>query len=80
MTCPKCLSANSICIDSRITKENSIRRRRRCADCDYRWTTYEVSDEDYYNLVRRNARIAKALQAACNALANEIDVKGNIQI
>ncbi len=43
-------------IDSRVNDEgNSIRRRRRCADCDKRFTTYETADLHLPQVVKQNA-------------------------
>ena len=42
MNCPKCNSRESKVIDSRsIHSGKSIRRRRECIDCEFRFTTYE---------------------------------------
>lgn len=42
MNCPKCNSSDSKVIDSRsIHSGKSIRRRRECIDCEFRFTTYE---------------------------------------
>ena len=42
MKCTNCLSLESKVVDSRITQDsNSIRRRRECLDCAFRFTTYE---------------------------------------
>ena len=42
MNCPKCNSIESKVIDSRsIHSGKSIRRRRECIDCEFRFTTYE---------------------------------------
>lgn len=42
MNCPKCNSSESKVIDSRsIHSGKSIRRRRECIDCEFRFTTYE---------------------------------------
>ena len=43
MICPKCKSPNLIVIDSRPLKDE-VRRRRECADCKYRFTTYEITE------------------------------------
>lgn len=43
MICRKC-GSETHCIDSRDSKGNSIRRRRECVSCGYRFTTYEISD------------------------------------
>ena len=42
MKCPSCGFADSRVLDSRPTEEGSIRRRRECAECGKRFTTYEV--------------------------------------
>ena len=42
MNCPKCSSGDSKVIDSRsIHSGKSIRRRRECINCQFRFTTYE---------------------------------------
>ncbi|MEM8868678.1 MAG: transcriptional regulator NrdR [Verrucomicrobiota bacterium] len=42
MRCPKCTSINTKVLDTRTGKnETSIRRRRECLDCEYRFTTVE---------------------------------------
>lgn len=45
MTCPKCGGATFV-KDSR-PDEDTIRRRRECAECKYRFSTVEI-DIDYY--------------------------------
>ncbi len=42
MKCPKCGYIDSKVVDSRPTEDGSIRRRRECLSCQYRFTTYEV--------------------------------------
>jgi len=43
MKCPFCNSPDTQVIDSRVSDEgDSIRRRRKCADCSKRFTTYET--------------------------------------
>lgn len=42
MICPKCKSENLRVLEKRdIENEPTIRRRRECADCGFRFTTYE---------------------------------------
>lgn len=42
MKCPYCFSQNTSVIDSREAEDqSSIRRRRKCDDCNKRFTTYE---------------------------------------
>ena len=49
MKCPRCKAYGLSITDSRPDGE-TIRRRRRCLNCGYRFTTYEISNEDYRNL------------------------------
>jgi transcriptional repressor NrdR len=43
MKCPFCQSPDTQVIDSRVSDDgDSIRRRRKCADCSKRFTTYET--------------------------------------
>ena len=43
MKCPFCKSPDTQVIDSRVSDDgDSIRRRRKCADCSKRFTTYET--------------------------------------
>ena len=48
MKCPKCKSENLAVKDSR-TAGSTIKRRRECVECGYRFTTYEsqmyINDE-----------------------------------
>lgn len=42
MKCTNCSSLESKVVDSRVTQDSSsIRRRRECLDCSFRFTTYE---------------------------------------
>jgi len=43
MHCPFCKAADTQVIDSRVSEDgDSIRRRRRCVNCNKRFTTYET--------------------------------------
>lgn len=55
MKCPFCGADDTQVIDSRINEEgNSIRRRRRCAACDKRFTTYETAELHLPQVVKQN--------------------------
>jgi len=43
MRCPSCGFRDSAVYDSRMRRDprDGVWRRRRCLDCDHRWTTYE---------------------------------------
>ena len=56
MRCPKCTSIEDKVVDSRVSKEgNTIRRRRECAECGYRYTTIEGIMPEELKVVKRNA-------------------------
>lgn len=55
MKCPFCSSFDTQVVDSRVSEEgDTIRRRRRCAGCDRRFTTYERIDLLMPAVVKRN--------------------------
>jgi transcriptional repressor NrdR len=55
MRCPKCGSRDDKVIDSRQSRDNSsIRRRRECLKCKYRFTTYEEIERSDLRVVKRD--------------------------
>lgn len=55
MKCPFCSAPDTQVVDSRVSEEgDSIRRRRRCAACDKRFTTYETVELRMPSLVKTN--------------------------
>jgi len=56
MHCPFCQHTDTQVLDTRESDEgNSIRRRRRCARCDKRFTTYERVELALPTIVKKNA-------------------------
>lgn len=56
MKCPFCGHVDTQVVDSRGADEGDfIRRRRRCAACDRRFTTYERAELEMPTVVKRNA-------------------------
>jgi len=54
MKCPFCNHADTQVIDSRASDEGAvIRRRRRCLECDKRFTTYERVELSMPTLIKR---------------------------
>ena len=55
MRCPECGSANLICIESRESISHPGRRRRRhkCRDCGARFSTIEITEEEYQELTTK---------------------------
>src|SRR4029434_6625148 len=55
MRCPKCGSRDDKVIDSRQSRDSSsIRRRRQCLKCGYRFTTYEEIERAYRRVIKRD--------------------------
>jgi transcriptional repressor NrdR len=57
MRCPKCGYQDDKVIDSRASREGStIRRRRECLGCGYRYTTYEEIEHEGLMVIKRDGR------------------------
>lgn len=55
MKCPFCGVDDTQVIDSRVNDEgDTIRRRRRCASCEKRFTTYETAELHMPQVVKQN--------------------------
>src|SRR4051812_22078814 len=55
MRCPKCGSRDDKVIDSRQSRDAStIRRRRECLKCKYRFTTYEEIERTDLRVIKRD--------------------------
>lgn len=74
MTCPHCLSSDIRVIDSRdVENEPSIRRRRECAACAHRFTTYERIEVRQLWVIKKDQRreqfdrekLARGIWRAC---------------
>ncbi|SPE53322.1 Transcriptional repressor NrdR [Verrucomicrobia bacterium] len=57
MRCPKCGCQDDKVIDSRASREGAtIRRRRQCLGCSYRFTTYEEVERAGLAVLKRDKR------------------------
>ncbi|HJT45264.1 MAG TPA: transcriptional regulator NrdR [Chthoniobacterales bacterium] len=57
MRCPKCGCQDDKVIDSRASREGAtIRRRRECAKCGHRFTTYEEVEREGLMVLKRDGR------------------------
>ena len=74
MKCPFCPTVESKVVDSRVSKDNAIiRRRRECESCGKRFTTYERVEEPLPAVVKKDGRreafdrmkIAGGIKKAC---------------
>ena len=74
MKCPKCGRDDDRVLDSRSARDGAaIRRRRECAGCGHRFTTYEEVDRDELQVIKRNgtrqtferAKLDRAIRQAC---------------
>ena len=91
MRCPKCGSRDDKVIDSRQSRDgSSIRRRRECLKCKYRFTTYEEVERSDLRVVKRDrthepfdrrklaASIAKAFEKRWTSLLTLEDMVSEI--
>jgi transcriptional repressor NrdR len=74
MRCPKCGNRDDKVIDSRQSRDSSsIRRRRVCLACSYRFTTYEQIERSGMRVIKRDRtheafdrrKLADSLAKAC---------------
>jgi len=74
MRCPKCSSTRDQVIDSRLTNQGLvIRRRRECLKCRHRFTTYEEVHKEELRVLKKDGRhekfqrqkIQQGLEKAC---------------
>jgi transcriptional repressor NrdR len=57
MRCPKCGGTEDRVVDSRASREGAIiRRRRECARCHHRFTTYEQVEHEQLMVLKRDGR------------------------
>lgn len=57
MQCPKCASQETKVLDTRVGRDGlTIRRRRQCLRCDYRFTTLEEILREGIMVVKRDGR------------------------
>jgi len=77
MKCPFCGELDNKVIDSRVSKDGDvIRRRRECIDCSRRFTTYEHIEEIPIMIVKKDGRreifsrekVRMGMQRACQKL------------
>ncbi|HXG52866.1 MAG TPA: transcriptional regulator NrdR [candidate division Zixibacteria bacterium] len=82
MKCPFCHESDNRVIDSRLSKDSSmIRRRRECGKCNRRFTTYERVEEMMPMVIKKDGRresydrlkIINGLKRACEKRPVSID-------
>ena len=59
MRCPYCSHSETDVVDSRDTDDLRIRRRRECAKCKRRFTTYEEVDKEDIFIIKKDGRREK---------------------
>lgn len=57
MKCPFCSHADTQVVETRVSEEGDfVRRRRQCAACEKRFTTYERPDVNFPAVVKKDGR------------------------
>lgn len=83
MKCPFCGDLDNKVIDSRVSKDGSvIRRRRECIECNRRFTTYEHIEEIPIMIIKKDGRrevfsrdkVRSGMQRACQKLDISMNV------
>ena len=85
MQCPSCQNTDSRVLESRSADSGrSVRRRRECLNCDFRFTTYERVETTPITVLKKNGakelfnrtKIISGLSRACEkTLINESKIK-----
>ena len=74
MRCPKCPNEDTKVLESRLSEGGrSVRRRRSCIQCGYRFTTYEKEEVFVFSVMKKDGRsepyqrekVFRAIQTAC---------------
>lgn len=73
MFCPFCRHDETKVIDSRVSDEHAIRRRRQCLKCERRFTTFEKIEQAPIKVIKKDGtrvpferdRIRSGLEKAC---------------
>lgn len=82
MLCPGCKHLESKVLDSRVSPDGSlIRRRRACLACEKRFTTYEKIEENLPLVIKKDGRrepfnpqkLLSGIQTACEKRAVSIE-------
>lgn len=55
MTCPVCNGDTKV-IDSRLNGNDTVKRRRECKVCKFRFNTYEIDEDLYFNLIKKEKK------------------------
>jgi len=83
MKCPFCSEIDNKVIDSRLSKDgNVIRRRRECIVCTRRFTTYEHIEEVPIMIIKKDGRrevfsrekVAAGIKRACEKLDISVNI------
>ncbi len=82
MRCPQCSHVDTKVLESRMHQDGrSIRRRRSCQECNFRFTTYEKEEDFVFQIQKRDGRIeayqrgkvVRSIQIACQKRPITID-------
>jgi transcriptional repressor NrdR len=54
MQCPNCKKCETQVIDSRLSEDNTVRRRRECSCCRFRFTTFERAEPAHAVVIKKD--------------------------
>jgi transcriptional repressor NrdR len=87
LRCPKCHVADTKVLESRLSADGSlVRRRRACLECPHRFTTYEKAEELAFQVQKKDGRFEpydrdkalRSIRVACQKRPITIDEIENL--
>ena len=83
MRCPKCGSLKDKVLESRQNSQgSSIRRRRECLECGYRFTSYEKIEEKTITVIKKDGRSQqfdiKKVERGIRSCTEKLDISEEI--
>lgn len=52
MICPRCGDGRAVIKDTRDVDSGEVKRFRKCDNCRYIFHTYEITEDEYFDLIR----------------------------
>ncbi|MDH5518828.1 MAG: transcriptional regulator NrdR [Gammaproteobacteria bacterium] len=74
MHCPFCSAADTKVVDSRLSNQDTVRRRRECVSCNERFTTYEKAELNMPRVIKGDGtREPFDEQKLCSGLSKALE-------
>lgn len=57
MICPRCGEGRAVVKDTRDVDSGEVKRFRKCDKCGYIFHTYEITEDEYFDLITHTEKI-----------------------